>query len=584
MGLSNWVHNTNVRVARSPVGKWFRLEGSGHPLERKGSYFFTEIRAGLATFFAMAYIISVNSTITSATGGTCVCPAEDMGDFCATNVEYALCTQEVKRDLVTATAAIAALSTFCMGLFANLPIALAPGMGLNAYFAYTVVGVRGTGMVSYSTALTAVFVEGWVFLGLTLIGMRQWLARALPKSIKLATGVGIGLYLALIGLTYSAGIGLIQGASDTPIELAGCIESEFDKVTGLCHSYAKMRSPTMWIGIFCGGILTVLLMMYRIKGAIIIGILLVSIISWPRTTPVTYFPYTDLGTSQFDFFKQVVTFHPIKHTLSAQDWSLSGKGGQFGLAFITFLYVDILDTTGTMYSMARFAGAINEETQDFEGSAIAYMVDAISISIGSLLGSPPVTAFVESGAGISEGGKTGLTSCVTGIAFFIAVFFAPIFASIPPWATGCTLVIVGAMMAQAAADINWRYYGDAIPAFLTIAIMPFTYSIAYGLIAGITSYITLNGFAWCLEKISGGRIVPPNKDESDPWSWKVKGGLLPPWVKRAARGKKDFWKADEEYAEPRVASGEAVSSSSSSVERVPLEKSREPTAAAMKSE
>jgi AGZA family xanthine/uracil permease-like MFS transporter len=541
----------------------------------------------------MAYIISVNSTITSATGGTCVCPEESMSDNCATNAEYALCTQEVNRDLVTATAAIAALSTFCMGLFANLPIALAPGMGLNAYFAYTVVGVRGTGLVSYSTALTAVFVEGWVFLGLTLIGMRQWLARALPSSIKLATGCGIGLYLALIGLTYDAGIGLVQGASSTPIELAGCASQYFDPETGLCMSSEKMRNPTMWIGIFCGGILTALLMMYRIKGAVIIGILLVSIISWPRTTPVTYFPYTELGTSKFDFFKKVVTFHPIKHILVAQDWDLSGKGGQFGLAFITFLvcdthnctqeldtnrlqYVDILDTTGTMYSMARFAGTIDEKTQDFEGSAIAYMVDAISISIGSLLGSPPVTAFVESGAGISEGGKTGLTSCTTGIAFFISVFFAPIFASIPPWATGCTLVIVGALMAKAAAEINWRYYGDAIPAFLTIAIMPFTYSIAYGLIAGITSYITLNGIAWIIEKVSGGRIVPPNKDESDPWSWKLKGGFLPPWVNRAAHGKKDFWRPDEEYAEQRVDEGESGSLASSG-ERVALEKGQEPS-------
>ena len=309
------------------------------PRERKGSYFFTEIRAGLATFFAMAYIISVNSNITSLTGGTCVCPEEDMKDFCANNIEYALCTQEVNRDLITATAAIASLSTFCMGLFANLPIALAPGMGLNAYFAFTVVGVRGSGMVPYSTALAAVFVEGWVFFGLTLIGMRQWLARALPKSIKLATGVGIGLYLALIGLTYSAGIGMIQGGTDTPIELAGCADSpaNYDSDTGLCLSSTKMRSPTMWVGIFCGGIMTVMLMMYRIKGAVIMGILLVSIISWPRTTPVTYFPYTELGTSRFDFFKQVVTFHPIRKVLVAQDWNLAGKVGKFGLAFITFL-------------------------------------------------------------------------------------------------------------------------------------------------------------------------------------------------------------------------------------------------------
>lgn len=174
------------------------------------------------------------------------------------------------------------------------------------------------------------------------------------------------------------------------------------------------------------------------------------------------------------------------------------------------------------------------------------MVDAICISIGSLFGTPPITAFIESGAGISEGGKTGLTSCVTGLCFFIAVFFAPIFASIPPWATGCTLVIVGSLMCEAATKINWRYYGDAIPAFLTICIMPFTYSIAYGLIAGILSYIVLNGTVWVIEKITGGRIVPPNKDEKDPWTWRISGGLFPPWVCRLARGKKDFWRPEDE--------------------------------------
>ena len=201
-----------------------------------------------------------------------------------------------------------------------------------------------------------------------------------------------------------------------------------------------------------------MLMLYRVKGAIIIGILLVSIISWPRSTPVTYFPHTEVGDSAFNFFKKVVTFHPIKRILAVQKWDVSGHGGQFGLAFITFLYVDILDCksfslldlqsitqagTGTLYSMARFAGFIDERTQDFENSSIAYTVDALGISIGSLFGSPPVTAYIESGAGISEGGKTGLTAIVSGLAFFISIFFAPIFASIPPWATGCTLIIVG---------------------------------------------------------------------------------------------------------------------------------------------
>jgi len=229
-----------------------------------------------------------------------------------------------------------------------------------------------------------------------------------------------------------------------------------------------------------------------------------------------------------------------------------------------FLYVDILDCTGTMYSMARFAGAIDEETQDFEGSAVAYLIDAFGVTIGSLFGCPPVTAFVESGAGISEGGATGLTAIVTGLCFFIAIFFAPIFASIPPWATGCTLIIVGSMMAKSAAEINWRYMGDAIPAFLTITMMPFTYSIADGLIAGIISYIFINTTIWLIEKVSGGRIKPADKHLKDPWTYKLPGGVLPPWVKRAAHGKKDFWKPhDEEAGNP---TGRTIDGESNSLE------------------
>jgi AGZA family xanthine/uracil permease-like MFS transporter len=206
-------------------------------------------------------------------------------------------------------------------------------------------------MVPYEVALTAVFVEGFVFVGLTLLGIRQWLARAIPVSIKLATGVGIGLYLTIIGLAYSAGIGVITGATSTPLELAGCLVSE--QVDGICPGSVKMRSPTMWIGIFCGGVLTVMLMMYRVKGAIIFGILLVSIISWPRGTSVTYFPYTEVGNSNFDFFKKVVTFHPITRTLVVQEWNISEYAGQWGLAFITFLYVDILDCKSHMFRSIR---------------------------------------------------------------------------------------------------------------------------------------------------------------------------------------------------------------------------------------
>ncbi|QSS64874.1 hypothetical protein I7I51_01949 [Histoplasma capsulatum] len=332
--MKNWGMAINRVVADSLIGRRFRLENSGHRHERKGSRFLTEVRAGLTTFFAMAYIISVNSNILTQSGGTCICSDQE-NPTCAGNTEYELCLNALRRDFITGTAAIAALSSFCMGLFANMPIALAPGMGLNAYFTYNVVGFRGTGPVPYRLALTAVFIEGFVFVGLSVCGMRQWLARAIPRSIKLASGAGIGLYLSLIGLTYSAGIGAITGDQATPLSLAGCVESEM--IDGVCPSGAKMRNPTFWVGLFCGGVFTCLLLMYRVKGAIIAGILLVSIISWPRPTNVTFFPHNPQGDDSFDFFKKVVTFHPIRKTLAAQDWNLGSAGGQFGLAFITFL-------------------------------------------------------------------------------------------------------------------------------------------------------------------------------------------------------------------------------------------------------
>ena len=435
---------------------------------------------------------------------------------------------------------------------------------MNAYFTYTVVGYHGTGIVPFRIALTAIFVEGFVFFALALFGMRQWLARAIPQSIKIATGVGIGLFLTLIGLTYSEGIGLVTGAVDTPMTIAGCHPAQM--VDGLCPAGDIMRNPTMWIGIFCGGVLTVLLMLYKVKGAIIIGIALVSIISWPRTTSVTYFPYTPAGDDAFDFFKQVVDFHQIRHTLNVQEWDISGYGAHFGLAFITFLYVDILDCTGTLYGMARFANLIDPVTQDFEGSTAAYMVDALSISIGSLFGCPPVTAFVESGSGISEGGKTGLTAMVTGICFFISVFFAPIFASIPPWATGCVLVLVGSMMASAVTQINWKYMGDAVPSFLAIVVMPFTYSISYGLIASILTYIVLNSTVLLIKTISGGRIVPPNYEDREGWTWKIPGGFFPPWMTRLAKGKKDFWREDYDETDLVEHTGTKTSSENEAAE------------------
>ncbi|KAH8709955.1 purine transporter [Phaeosphaeriaceae sp. PMI808] len=530
----------NDVVAGSFVGRYFHLDGSGHRNEIKNARFTTELRAGLTTFFTMAYIIAVNAAILTDSGGTCVCK-DPVDPTCLKDPEYNLCLVEINRDFVTATAAIAALGSFLMGIAANLPVAVAPAMGLNAYLAYQIVGFHGTGPIDYRVAMTAVFVEGFIFVGLSLLGIRQWLARVIPASIKVACGSGIGLFLSLIGLSYSAGLGAITGAKATPLELGGCPVKYIDPLTGSCLSH-KATNPTMWLGFLVGGILTALLMTYKIRGSMIVGIALVSICSWPRDTSITFFPRSPIGDSRFDFFKNVVAFHPIKNTLLAQDWDLTKVGGQFALAVFTMLYVDILDATGTLYSMARFSGVVDPETGDFPKSTIAYTADAISISIGSLFGSSPVTAFVESGAGIQEGGRTGLTAMTTGVLFFISLFFAPIFASIPPWATGGALILVGCMMMRGVLAINWNYPGDAIPAFVTLMFMPFSYSIAYGLIAGLLCYAVINGSTWFIGVVSRGRLLPPDYENKEYWSISAESPRGQPWFIRAMKGDRQFWK------------------------------------------
>ncbi|QRV92927.1 xanthine/uracil permease [Ceratobasidium sp. AG-Ba] len=534
----------NTKVAESAVGRWFRLDGSGHPRQREGSLFTTEIRAGTTTFFAMAYIIAVNASILADSGGTCVCNGGADDPICLTNEEYKLCTEVVRRDLITTSAAVAALSSCLMGFFANLPVALAPGLGLNAYFAYSVVGFHGSGSVTYREALAAVFLEGWLFFILSLLGIRQWLARIIPRSLTLATGAGIGLFIALIGLG-SAGLGVVGGDYTNLVGLGGCTDEYRDpEHPNYCLSHV-LRSPTMWLGIFAGGIFTTLLLLYRVRGAIIIGILLVSIISWPRTTNVTLFPHTAVGDDNFNFFKKVVTFHKLEKIGNAIDYNYAK--GQVWIALVTFLYVDLFDTTGTLYAMAKFSGVMNPRTRDFEGSTVAYMVDAFSISMGALMGTSPVTAFIESATGISDGGKTGITAIVSGICFFIAIFFAPIFASIPGYATGGALVLVGSLMIKNVVDINWGYVGDAVPAFLTLIVIPFTYNIAYGLITGIVTYLLLNTLPWAIRRLTGRRISPPGfEDEREPWSI-PEDGLLPQWMRKLARGDRRFWVDDEDW-------------------------------------
>ncbi|KAF5681866.1 MFS AGZA xanthine uracil permease [Fusarium denticulatum] len=518
----------NSRVATSFIGRLFRLEGSSHSKEIDGTTFLKEVRAGATTFAAMTYIIAVNASILSQTGGPCVCDETNRID-CDKIDSYVMCKEEVRRDLVTATSAIAGLASLVFGLFTNLPIALAPGMGLNAYFAFQVVGYNGSGSIPYGVALTAVFTEGLIFVFLALTGMRQWLVKLIPSTIKSATGAGIGLFLTEIGLSYGSGIGAITGGFNaTPLAIAGCPVERINPDTQMCEG-GIMTSPKLWTAIFAGGLLTAYLMAFRVKYAFVIGIAFVSILSWPRDTAITYFPHTPEGDSRFELFRKVAAVNPMKHTLNALDWNVGQHGTQFALALFTFLYVDIIDATATMFSMVRFCGVVDDRDGDFPRSTLAYCCDAISISISALFGCSPVTAFIESGAGIAEGGRTGLTAMTTGLLFLLSIVFGPIFSSVPPWATGPALILVGCMMARQITEINWRYIGDTLPSFVVIAFVPFSYSVAYGIIAGMFLYTALNLMISLTVRLSGGRLEPDNYDMKEYWTWKAPGRK--PWTR-----------------------------------------------------
>ncbi|KAK2072283.1 hypothetical protein P8C59_006645 [Phyllachora maydis] len=521
-----YVAQMNAYVNQSTFGRVFRLKDSGHPDAIEEANFSTEIRAGLTTFATMAYIIAVNANILADTGGTCECTPYDAKTMsCGNKDEFAKCQEELHQDLITATAAIAAFSCIMLGFMTNLPVCLAPGMGLNAYFTYQVVGVKGQGNVPYRLALTAVFMEGFIFLFLAITGLRHWLVKLIPGTIKTASGVGIGFFLTIIGLSYSAGIGAITGAISTPLTLGGCDASQMDPQTGECTGF-EMTSGKMWIGICLSGVLTTLLMAFRVKSAIILGIAIVSIMSWPRSTPFTYFPPTVDGDARFEFFQKVVYFQPIRHTLVQQEWNMLSHSGEFALALFTFLYVDIIDCTATLYSMARFCGRVRDNDGDFPRSTVAYCTDAICIA---------------------EGGRTGLTAITCGFCFLISMFFAPIFASIPPWATGCTLILVGCLMVRQVTRINWIYVGDAVPSFVTLALIPFTYSVAYGLIGGIFCYVTLNFSIWFLIRVTGGKITPTDFEKKEYWTWKPAGKQ--PIIFRAF-AKLKFWGRRPEPLDP----------------------------------
>ncbi|CAL1381289.1 unnamed protein product [Linum trigynum] len=530
---SSFVTGLNSAVAASPVGKRFKLDA-------RNTTFTTELRAGTATFLTMAYILAVNASILTDSGGTCsvsdclpLCsdPAvplpncsggspplrlvqpDDSCKFDPVNPGYSACLDRIRKDLIVATVASSLIGCVIMGAFANLPLALAPGMGSNAYFAYTVVGFHGSGNVSYQSALAAVFIEGLIFLAISAVGLRARIAKLVPKPVRISSSAGIGLFLAFIGLQSNQGIGLVGYSSSTLVTLGACPKSSRASlapviamangtvslipggtVSGdiLCLR-GRMESPTFWLGIV-GFIIIAYCLVKNIKGAMIYGIVFVTAVSWFRHTKVTAFPDDSAGDAAFEYFRKVVDVHAIKSTAGALSFKGIGSG-QFWEALITFLYVDVLDTTGTLYSMARFAG-FADENGDFEGQYFAFMSDATSIVVGSLLGTSPVTAFIESSTGIREGGRTGITALTVGGYFFLAFFFTPLLASIPAWAVGPPLILVGVLMMRSVVEIEWDDMRQAIPAFVTLILMPLTYSIAYGLIGGIGTYVVLNALDW----------------------------------------------------------------------------------------
>ncbi|EFJ18930.1 hypothetical protein SELMODRAFT_419549 [Selaginella moellendorffii] len=461
---------------------------------------------------------------------TLVKPGAECKDPGAQNKGYSDCLDQTKRDLIVATAASSLIGSVIMGVFANLPLGLAPGMGANAYFAYTVVGFHGSGSVSYGGALAAVFVEGLIFLGLAALGLRTRLAKAIPRPVRISSAAGIGVFLTLIGLQSSEGVGLIGFSPSSLVTLGGCPAADrvavapvvTNTTTGVSRlmpggtissnvlcTRNRMEDPTLWLGVV-GFVIIAYAIVRGVKGAMIYGIVFVTGISWFRGTKVTYFPNTDAGNAAYSYFRKVVDVHTIKGTAGALSFAEIGKS-QFWVALITFLYVDILDTTGTLYSMAKFAGFV-DENGDFEGQYQAFMSDAAAIVVGSALGTSPVTAFIESSTGIREGGRTGITALAVAMYFFLALFFTPLLASIPPWAVGPALVLVGVLMMKSVKEIDWDDMREAIPAFITIVLMPLTYSIAYGLTGGIGTFMVLNGLDWLFCKTKRPRYRPQQVD------------------------------------------------------------------------
>jgi AGZA family xanthine/uracil permease-like MFS transporter len=393
-------------------------------LPQHGTDVRTELLAGLTTFLTMAYILFVNPTILGAAG--------------------------MPQDAVfVATCLVAALGSAIMGLYANYPIGMAPGMGLNAYFAFAV--VLGMG-VPWQQALGAVFISGCLFIVVTLCGLRALIVNGIPPSLRTAITVGIGLFLALVALK---GAGLVVANKDTMV------------------AAGDLHQPPALMAIF-GFLLVVTLDKLRVRGAILIGILAVTVLSF-------FF-----GGNHF---KGIFSLPPsIASTFMQLDLRGAFSGGILNVVLVFFL-VELFDATGTLMGVASRAGLLVEGKMDRLNKAL--LADSTAIVAGSLLGTSSTTAYIESAAGVQAGGRTGLTAVTVAVLFLASLFIAPLAAVVPPYATAPALLFVACLMLRELGDIDWADTTESIPAAITALVIPFTYSIAEGIAFGFITYAAL---------------------------------------------------------------------------------------------
>ena len=399
----------------------------------------TEIIAGITTFLTMAYILAVNPSIFSA--------LESQG--MPTNAVF------------TATALAAIVGCLVMSIYAKKPFGLAPGMGLNAFFVYTVCLAMGH---PWQTALTAIFLEGVLFILLTVTNVRKLIVDAIPVTMKRAIGAGIGLYIAFIGLK-SAGI--IVNSEATSVALGSFSE------------------PAVILSII-GFLITSVLVILNVKGGMLLGIIATTLIGIP------------MGVTNFN---GVMSTPPsIEPIFCKFEWSQILSWDMVAIVF-TFLFIDMFDTIGTVVGVSVKSGMV-DKNGNVDGINKVLMADAVATVAGAVFGTSTTTTYIESASGVSEGGRTGLTSFTIAVCFAIALMFSPLFLAIPGAATGPVLFIVGVMMASPVKDIDWSDYSEAIPAFVTMLLMPLAYSISDGIMLGMITYTVLNALAGKLKKVS----------------------------------------------------------------------------------